>query len=273
MLVTSTFDSANRDTSDTVHNTGGDLTTSYGYDQRGLQTFVTDPRGYVAGHPLDPNYTTNYSYDPLGRPSATQNPPVAVEENGGTPSTVTPTSTVGYDTYGDITQTEDARGLITTTAYDILGRKTSVTYPSYTPKGSSTAITPTGSFTYDLDGNVLTHVDRLGQTTSNTYDMRSRPVRVIAPPATTGAAQATTRYTYDDNNEKLSTVDPRGATTQTAYDDLGHVWATTQIERTPSNAAYTTYTLTDNNGNITETIAPGNNASGVASTTKLRRGR
>ena len=262
-LTTSTFDNANRDTADTVHNTGGDLTTSYGYDQRGLRTAVTDPRGYSAGQPANPAYTTTYSYDELGRLTAAQSPPVSVEANGQPATVAQPTTTVGYNTYGDITQQQNARGDVTTTSYDVLGRTTTISYPSYTPKGASTAITPTETFSYDPAGNVLTSVDRLNQTTTNTYDKRGRLVRVVQPKPTSTEGNPTIRYTYDDNNEQLSVIDPRGATTQTAYDDLGHPWAHTSIERTPSTANYTTYTISDNNGRTIQTITPADVSTGT----------
>jgi YD repeat-containing protein len=163
-------------TTSTVNDATPDLVTSYGYDQRGLQVATTDPRGYRAGQSPDPAFTTTTSYDPAGRPSIVQQPPVASETGGGTPTVTRPTTKTGYDTFGDITQTSDADGNITSYSYDALGRVTGISYPSYTPKGSSTAITPTESFTYDGNGNNLTYTDRRGQTTTATYDMRNRLV-------------------------------------------------------------------------------------------------
>ena len=51
--------------------------------------------------------------------------------------TANPVATVGYDTFGDGTESEDADGNITTDGYDADGQQTSVTNPSYTPPGST----------------------------------------------------------------------------------------------------------------------------------------
>ncbi|WP_051467498.1 DNRLRE domain-containing protein [Pseudofrankia saprophytica] len=257
------YDDANRVAWSTVHGDGPDaFTTNYSRDQRGVLTGVTDPRGHDPLGSPDPAFTTSYLADPAGRVSETTYPEVAVEENGGAASDENPTSAVGYNTFGEVTDTRDARGEVTTTAYDELGHATETTHPSYTPPGGS-PIVPTESWTYDAKGNVLTHTDLRGQTTTTTYDRRNRPVAVTDPQVTGAPDAGVTRMVYDDTGNLLDTVDQNGAWTIYAYDDLDRRWASSTTERSPL-AAFTTYYDHDDAGEVTRVLRPSNFGSGAS---------
>ena len=180
---------------------------------------MTTPDGNASGATAA-NYTTNYAYDPAGnlvpghRAAGGQRRRYAAQ----TATTTRPVTTYGYDTFGDQTQVRDPDGNVTTTGYDGDGRVTSVTQPSYTPPGSSAAITAPTTYGYDEDGNLTSVTDPNGNITTSTPTTRSatftsRPTRSF----TGQSAPGTWTYTYDSDGEQLS------ATSPTAGRDPGHL--------------------------------------------------
>ncbi|MFC0433664.1 polymorphic toxin-type HINT domain-containing protein [Kutzneria buriramensis] len=227
------YDSAGRQTSQVVHNSSANLTTSYAYDQRGLMTATTDPRGNVANADRTA-FTTSYRYDERGRQIGQTLPPVAVESNGGQPSTQRPATTVGLDTFGDQVAAKDPVGNISRAEYDQDGRQVSQIAPSYTAPGTTTAITPTTTLAYDSLGHVVTETDPRGNATKHAYDQLGRLVRTEEP----GSRASVFQYDYD--GELLQSTVPGGATTTATYDDLGRMVTSAELERVPQPAAYTT---------------------------------
>ena len=164
------YNSADELTSQAVVNGSTSDTTTWTYDQLGQALTMTSPDGNAAGA-TPANYTTNYSYDQAGnldRSPARRSPPQSYAAQ--TPATTRPVAVYGYDTFGDQTQANDPDGNVTTTAYDGDGRVTSVTQPSYTPPGSSAAITATTKYAYDGNGNLASVTDPEGNVTSYAYD-------------------------------------------------------------------------------------------------------
>ncbi|WP_261574215.1 DNRLRE domain-containing protein [Frankia gtarii] len=262
--VDAAYDDASRPTSETVFGDGtATFVTSFQHDQRGFRTAGTDPRGYVAGGPPNAAYTNTVTVNAAGLIAQVKSPPVAVEEWGGSPSDVQQTVDTGYNTFGEVTQDRDARGMVTTSVHDVRGRVTQRSGQPYTPPGGS-ALTPTESWTYDAAGNPLTHTDRRGKITTTVYDKLNRPVAVTDPQIGTATA-GVSRINYDDVGNVLSTVDQLGAWSFAAYDDLDRVWATTATERSPS-ATFTTYTDHNDAGDVTRVVTPVNTASGASQT-------
>src|SRR5216683_1022042 len=131
-----TYDAGNRPTSESVQMGGGlSLTTTFVCDQRGNLTAQIDPRGNLPG--ADPAaFETLFTHDSLNRQVMQADPVVAVQQNGQAPTSVARLTLTGYDTFGNVTQTRDRRGNLTTAAYDKLDRRISVTQPQYsTPAG------------------------------------------------------------------------------------------------------------------------------------------
>ncbi|MGI5518426.1 LamG-like jellyroll fold domain-containing protein [Streptomyces sp. CA-106131] len=217
----------------TVHATRAHL------DQRGLATWAADENGNV----------TSSSYDEAGNPSVVTQPTVnaeTVDAAAGTSSVSVshPVIYSGYNTYGEVAEVKDADGNVTETGYDPLGQQVSQTLPSYTPPGSSTAITPVTSTQYNTGGQITTETDALGNVTSYTYDQLGDQVDETLPGA------RTTHSTYDTNGDLLSVTDPTGAVTQSTYDYLGNQLTSTEVERRPSQAAYTTTNHYDAPGSL-----------------------
>ncbi|WP_078954273.1 LamG-like jellyroll fold domain-containing protein [Streptomyces globisporus] len=216
--------------------------TSATFDQRGLPLTRTTPRG---------NTSTN-RYDGLGRLVETTAPQVQAEENGGAAAAVTPKSLVGYNTFGEATESRDTRGLVTRTETDQLGRPVAVTLPDYTPPGATTPITAVKRTTYDKLGNTASETDPLGRARSYAYDQLGNLIRSMdpavagaqglqAPGATTFDGTSTdlagggvSTYTWTPTGLPLSATDPTGARTESTYDELGRKLTATTVERKPA---------------------------------------
>ena len=217
------------------------LTTTWTLDQRGLPTSMTDPNGN----------TTTYLYDEAGKLAQVTAPAISTEVDGGSPVTVHPIVTYGYDTFGEKVTREDPNGNITTTNYDADGRAVSTVMPPYTPPGSSTPIVATSTQAYDKIGEVISSTDALGNTTSYVYDQLGDVATTTQP------GGGVTHYTYDTDGEQLSATNPLGAQTQSTYDFMGRTLTATQIVRQPTTTADTTTSAyTDQAGYLSSVTSP-----------------
>jgi RHS repeat-associated protein len=222
-------------------NPANKLTTTWTLDQRGLPTSMTDPDGNV----------TYYSYDQAGRLAVTTAPTVTTQTYGNTAASTAPVTMTGYNTFGDAVESSDANGNVTVTGYDADSNPVSVTDPSYTPPGSSTPITAVSTSTYNSLGQVTAETDPLGNKTSYSYDQLGDVASVTAPDG------GVTSYTYDTDGDQLSVTGPTGAASQATYDYLGRMLTSTQLERYPSTASYTTsYAYADPAGWLSSQTSP-----------------
>jgi RHS repeat-associated protein len=239
--ATGTYNAMDQLTSSTVADGSTNLTTSYQRDQRGLVTSVTDPAGNI----------TSYQNDEAGRP-VVQTLPAVQSQNGtgGAAVTAHPVYTTGYDTFGDVTESADADGNITTAAYGQGGQQTSVTAPSYIPPGATGPVNGTTTYTYDNLGQESSVTDPLGGKTQMKYDQLGDLA------SQTDADGGTWTYTYDPAGEQTSVTDPTGAQTQATYDSRGRKITTTQLVRQNTSAAYTTTYGYDDAGNQTSVTTP-----------------
>ncbi|WP_157536093.1 LamG-like jellyroll fold domain-containing protein [Kitasatospora mediocidica] len=196
----------------------GQQTTNYTYDQRGLTTSMTDANGN----------TTNYVNDEAGNRTITSAPTVSVETAGGTPAPSHPTTTSGFNTFGEEVEQLDPNGNEVTHTYDANGEETSSTDPSYTPPGSSTPITATTTQTYDALGDVITATRADGKSSSYLFDQRGELAQETTPDGNK------THYTYDTNGDKLSVTDASGAVHQATYDYMGREITSSTLERYPT---------------------------------------
>ncbi|MER7249757.1 LamG-like jellyroll fold domain-containing protein [Kribbella sp. NPDC000426] len=247
------FDAAGRRVSQTVDNTSGAMTTSWTYDQRGLATSMTTPRGNASGA-VKADFTTTYVNDEIGRLIKTVAPTVKAEHDGGAAADVQPTAMVGYGAFGQATSSKDALGNVSKSAFDKLGRTVEVSGASYTPPGGS-AVTPKTSFSYDAVGNLLQQIDERGNATNFTYDHLNQQVQVDAP-GTTNDERAITKITYTPNGDVESTTDPLGAVKKYTYDDLDRVVTSTDVERKPTAGNFVTRLTYDDLDNVVAAQSP-----------------
>ncbi|WP_188317006.1 LamG-like jellyroll fold domain-containing protein [Solihabitans fulvus] len=250
------YDDAGRQTTETVETDTDNLTTTRGYDQRGLLTSVTDPRGAVAG--ADPAaYTTTLGYDDLGRSVTSTAPTVSVESAGKKPSPAQPTTRTGYNSFGQTTDSVDANGNTRHTSVDRIGRTVSATSPNYTQPGAQQAITPTSRIDYDGAGNIKAVTDPLGAVTRFAYDQLHRLTdRTDPDPKNPGQPGGVWHYTYTRVGEQLSVTNPTGAISEATYDDLGRSVTATQRERYPTAGTFTSSVGYDDANNLTVATTP-----------------
>jgi len=213
--------------------------TSYKVDNDGLVTSTTDPNGNV----------TDVSYDEAGQPAVVTGAPVTAETLNGS-VTARPITYIGYDTFGDKTETVDGNGNRTVHVFDRNGREFETHLPAYTPPGSTVAINPVTSTVFDELNQVTSSTDARGKTTSYVYDQLGRVASATAPDG------GVTKATYDLAGDQLSSTDPTGAKTSTTYDFLGRRITATQEVRQPAAVAYTTTYAYDTAGRLKSTQTP-----------------
>ncbi|RVX42809.1 intein/RHS repeat-associated protein [Nonomuraea polychroma] len=250
--ATYAYNKLNQPTRQTIENGAQDIVSTTDYNDRGLPVASTDPRGNADGANAA-DYTTTVRYDILDRLVEIKAPQVQVDKNG-TAAPARPATLVGYDVVGNTTHQRDAEGRTFVSTFDKAGRLTSAAAPAYTPPGGST-ITSTVRHSYDAAGQRKTTTDPRGYVTSYDYDQLGRQVRVTDP-APDGQAPGTWVTEYDLAGEKLATVDATGARSQATYDDLGRQITSTQIERKPASAAYTTKMEYDDGGRLVKQTSP-----------------
>lgn len=244
------YDTAGDLTSQTVVDGSTSLDTSWTYDQNGQPLSMTTPRGNASGATAA-NYTTNYTYDQAGELATVTGAPVPVQTySAQTAVTSRPLTTYGYDTFGDQTQAKDPDNNVTVTGYDAAGRVTSVTQPSYTPPGTTTAITATTQYAYDEAGNLASVTDPAKNVTSYGYDALGDVTSRTDPLLPGQSAPGTWAYTYDAAGEPLSATSPLKEETSETWDYFGN-------QKTSTDALqHTTSYLHDYLGDQTQVSTP-----------------
>ncbi|MCF4135968.1 RHS repeat-associated core domain-containing protein [Streptomyces sp. Tue 6430] len=200
------------------------------------------PAGVTGGERTPSSWQTvsRITYDTLGRPATTTDPagnPTTVTYTPATTGPLTRTQTKDaklYSTYayidparGQTTKTFDPNNRITETAYDALGRTTSVWLPNRSRAGQQSAsyvfdysisnTTPswTSTGTLKADGNTYS-------TSYTIYDSLLRTLQTQTPGATSGRILTDTRYdsrglAYEAYADIFDTAAPSGTYAQTEY--------------------------------------------------------
>ncbi|WP_170154255.1 LamG-like jellyroll fold domain-containing protein [Actinoplanes italicus] len=192
--------------------------TTFDLSTDGSVTSVTDPHGRI----------TRIENDAIGRAVKTFQPEVHVEGHG----SVLPTTKIGYNTFGEVTDQEDPNGNKSVNRYDGVGRLVESQAPSYT-RPDKVTVTAKRTVVYNEVGQVTSSTDPRGYTTEYRYDELGRTTEITAPD--TGK----TRYEYADSGDLLKLTDPNGAVTASTYDYLGRTVSSTTAVR-EDNAGYTT---------------------------------
>ncbi|MBT2450453.1 RHS repeat protein [Streptomyces sp. ISL-43] len=266
--TTYTYDAAGNPTKVT-NPLGG--TQTFTYDTLGQRTAATDENGRTTQTAYDTlgriqtvtaadGGQTAYTYDAAGniktRVDANQRTTTygynAAQQLTSVTDPLNRTVRYGYDADGNRKTVTNARGTVTTTVFDVVGRPTAVDYADTTPDVTTA---------YDAVGNRKTVTDATG-TRTFTYDARNRLKTASVPGQTNGfsytyndAGQLTTRtlphgrattYTYDDDgNRRTATTD--SATITYSYDPAGRL-TTTQL---PASNGYTETRTFDTAGRMT----------------------
>ncbi|WP_425586304.1 LamG-like jellyroll fold domain-containing protein [Streptomyces sannanensis] len=272
LTTTTDYDKAGNPTKDTLTDGTSTHITTRSYDQRGLLVREVSPRGNLSGASSQA-HATDYQYDALGRLTLVTDPPVQVEEQDAQPVSSRPQTRVGYNTFGETTDSRDARGAETRTIVDRLGRVTALTLPTYTPPGD-TPITAVMRTTYDALGRATAETDALNRTTRYVYDQFGNLTKQTDPAVQTELTSLTehsgtfnsqqtsldggsvSTFTWTPTGEQLSATDPTGARTEATYDELGRQLTATTVERYPSLQNLTSRYTWDDTGNQTASTTP-----------------
>lgn len=200
---------------------------TFGYDERGRLTAITDPDGVPYTYEYDERdrvvtrtdrngWRYEYQYDQQGR----------VVRGIGRDGYLT--ASFAYNVLDRTTTVTDAVGDATIYRYDSDNHVTDVTDP----------LGHTATTEYDRYGDLLAGTDPLGNTTTYTRDEHGDPIAIALPGGGRVAVAydacrmpsriehpdgAVWRHEYDDRGNLLSTVDPLGAATAYGYDDRGHL--------------------------------------------------
>ncbi|WP_157528277.1 LamG-like jellyroll fold domain-containing protein [Nocardia sp. NRRL S-836] len=253
-------------------------TTVFGYDAAGLQvredafldssstvsaSVDRDERGLVRSSTDRRGITTFYDYDLAGQLVRTTHPAADAWVAGVRTTGFSRAEVLGYNAFGEVTQTRDGSGNVTTTERDLMGRAVSGALPDYTPAGGQ-PIKGAGTRTeYDHAGNPVKTTDALQRTTSRTFDPYGRVSTVTLPQIGSSPSVLSSRYSKD--GELLLSTDAGGAQTSFTYDELGRRVTVTQADRTPSGTLYyTTRTGYDDAGNAVSVETPQGNVSTAA---------
>jgi len=239
------YDALNRLTQTLDNYNGTDVatkntTSGFAYDALDRLTGVTDPS----------SLTTTYGYDGLGNRITLQSP-----DTGSSSDT--------YDVAGNRLTHTDAKGIVSTTAYDALNRPTSTSYAD-----------PTLNVTYAYDeANSVTgcsasysigrptRVIESAVTTVYCYDIRGNTTR---KQQITSANTDTTSYSYTSADRLNTLTEPSGSLIAYGHDSVGRVNSVTvtptggSTSTAVSNVSYlpfgpvASYTL-GNGQNVTRT--------------------
>jgi large repetitive protein len=225
-----TYDPVGDVLTEAVSGDGTTRTTTTTYDTRGLAETVENPD----------SQTSTYYYDALGQRTEADAPSVTSTTFNPTTLTATqqsavPTTLYGYDTFGEVAETQDPDGNVTTTTYDGDGRVVAITGATYTPFGSTTSITPVETRKYDSDGNLLEDVSPKNETTSYVYDQLGDQVKL------TDGSGNVTENTFDTDKEQLRSTSPTGTVTSATYDALGREVSSSVYESALSETLTTYY--------------------------------
>lgn len=121
--------------------------------------------------------------------------------------------------------------------------------PRYIGRVLDDGTTQTTRYTYNAQGNVLTHTDPVGRITR--YDYASNGIDVLRISRVAGTQQETiAQYTYNDQHRPLSSTDAAGQTTTYTYNDAGQVTAKTDALGQMTQYVY------DGQGYLTTIINP-----------------
>ncbi|MFI1184124.1 DUF6531 domain-containing protein [Streptomyces sp. NPDC020799] len=164
--------------------------TRYGYDESGHLATVTDALGH----------TRRVTCDAAGLPVAVTDP-------------LGHTTTVTRDRFGCVTEVTDPLGHTTRTVWTPEGK------PSRREHADGTHET----WTWDGEGNLLSHTDQAGNTTRHTTGHFDLPASRTDPDGTTYA------FAYDTELRLTGVTNPQGLTWSYAYDEAGRLASETDF--------------------------------------------
>ena len=137
-----------------------------------------------------------------------------------------------YDNFGNVTQTTDELGRVTSYTYDTSNDVATITQPSVAGG------TPRTTYTYNSFGEVLTMTDPLGHVTTNTYDSHGNLIAVATPAPNGSTAPSVTQFAYNSVGELTQITDPLGRVTTLTYTSTGLIQTITDPQQNVTTYGY-----------------------------------
>ena len=230
--------------------------TSYGYDNLGEQTSVTDAAGN----------TTHASYNFLGDKQTTtladgssttttyditDNPLAKVTKDP--LGNVLTTSSSTFDDNGNLLSSTDPNGHTSTFQYDATGALTQEIQPVDASKSITT------SFGYDAAGNRTRFTDGRQNKWITTYNTWNQPESTIEPATSTYSTPANSTFTtsYDADGRPVGQTQPGGVSMTASYDNNGNLLGQTGSGAEIGTASRTFGYDADNRMKAAQTTAVG----------------
>ncbi len=189
-------------------------------------------------------------------------------------------TSVTYDASGNVLTSTDARGRVSSHAYDALNRVTADQLPDADGNPLTTDDAPLVTYVYDENGNVVATTDALGNlssdpveqayhTTTYAFDPlgRKRSETFADPDGADPLDAPGNAFNYDAVGNVIESTDAKGQTTTYAFDALGRKTRETLPDpdgnpSTANDAPVTTWGY-DPNGNVRWTTSPLGNLPGA----------
>lgn len=219
--------------------------TSYEYDALSNLTKVTQAGSFEGGAPV--TQVREFRYDSLSRLTHVRHAEetARLNDDGAAGESGAWTSVLKYDTWGNLTDSFDARGVGTHVQYDTLNRMKSIVY-----SGETGTTTPGVAFTYDqarTDANGNPYFNRGALTSITTAQTADAPAtaqefdydrlgRVAAQRQIVGANAYTLAYEYNMAGQLKKQTYPSGRVVAHAYDDAGRLSGAAAGERAYASA-------------------------------------
>ena len=279
------YDTLNRKTAHIQYKGGGNLSTTYEYDEEGNLTKVVDAKGQIFSNQYDAlnrltqqEFPENSDIDRIVHAYDANNNLTQVTESK--TNNLTEITSYGYDLLDRLIQTTQ-RGHPVSYVYDNNGNRTQVssangttTYGYDTRNRLKTATADGQTTTYKyLPNSWKEQVIYPNQTQANySYDQVGR-VTAIRNETEDGALLSGFSYTYDDNGNRTEQQEVQNGfstsqqhTTTYTYDDLNRLESYTQLDEATGNSKETAYTFYPSYDRATETVTT--TTDGDASTTQ-----
>jgi len=263
---------------------GAVATTSYSgntttiTDQNGKMKVVTsDGLGHISQVAEDPkglNMVTSYGWSAAGNMTTvtqgTQQRSFTFDPSNRLAYTIEPENGIvryWYDNVGNVTSTQDARGVTKTYGIDDLNRVTSISYSDGTPAVAFNYDNqPAGSNTNNTRGRLLSVSNSNSTTNFTSYDAKGN---VAASSQVTAGHTYNFSYTYNLTSALTSETYPDGRQVTTNYDGANRV-STLSGKLGTANTNYVTQLQYWPNGMVS-TLARGNNVGLTTSITNRQQ--
>jgi len=213
---------------------------AYQYDWNGNIIKELDALGYESGtgstitDRINTGYGTENTYNDAGLLLTTLSP--ASEEKG-----LEYDIRYTYDAAGRKTSETNAKGVVTSYAYDNAGRLTKTTVTDTTDK-------MIGQTAYDAMGNIVTQTDGNGNTTTYTYN-RLGLVKSRTTPGDASIPSDTAVYQYDEMGRQVYQKDSQGREVIITYNHNGQILTQTE-QKEDGTQSITVSNAYDRNGNL-----------------------